>query len=342
VRLASITLCSARAKDIVADALRSVIGHVDVNIIVDLGLDQETINVIAQASDGNFRIWDGIHNPTAPQLAECRNIGLRYAAELGYDWALMLDTDERMVFPPDSDVRGWLATVQEPLIVCKDADRGYAKERFIKLPMAAPYEGAVHEHIPATVPRVLCANIFFRELEKSPEQIAAGIEAIEREILAGKDTSPRAAMYLGSCHAAKQEWGTALAYYEDAIEASPWDEERAWGHYCRASVYLDLDDPNAALHAAVEGLTEHPGCAELAWLAGRACMALDRPLHAVAWARMAACQGTPTGGQAIYGRTYFSHPHGLGRGPIELLRDAHTALGNVEQAAEYTTMLEGK
>lgn len=343
MKIASITLISSRAKDIVADALRSVTGHVDLHIIVDLGLDDATRVAIADGlrdTDG-FAYVKGIENPTAPQLAECRNIGLRYAADLGFDWALMLDTDERMVWPEGGDLRAFLAAAPAPLVLVADIDRGYAKERFIKLPMAAPYEGEVHEHIPASVPRILCNDIYFRELEKTPEQIAAGAEAVAKAIREGKNTPcPRDDMYMGAYHATKQEWGTALAYYNDAWEESEWDEQRAWARICIASIYTQMGDLVAAHNAAVAGLIDHPGCAELAWLAGRACMKLGRPLHALAWARMALANSAFVGGQQVFGRTYFSNPHGLKLGPLELLFEAHLELGHDAEAEQYGRMLE--
>uniref|UniRef100_A0A383VCA1 Glycosyltransferase 2-like domain-containing protein n=1 Tax=Tetradesmus obliquus TaxID=3088 RepID=A0A383VCA1_TETOB len=90
--IASVTLSNGGG-NIIRDALLSVVGWVDACILLDTGIADDTVEVARQAAGSKLLLqrlpWPG-------SFAEARNAALDAAAAAGAQWAVILDTDERI------------------------------------------------------------------------------------------------------------------------------------------------------------------------------------------------------------------------------------------------------
>jgi hypothetical protein len=96
--IASVTLTNGGA-DALRDALLSVVGWVDACILLDTGITDNTVDVAQQVAGDKLLLqklpWPG-------SFADARNAALDAAAAAGAQWAILLDTDERIQCSPAS------------------------------------------------------------------------------------------------------------------------------------------------------------------------------------------------------------------------------------------------
>jgi glycosyltransferase involved in cell wall biosynthesis len=90
--IASVTLTNGGG-DVIRDALLSVVGWVDACILLDTGITDNTLQVAQQAA-GNKLLLQKL--PWPGSFADARNAALDAAAAAGAQWAIILDTDERI------------------------------------------------------------------------------------------------------------------------------------------------------------------------------------------------------------------------------------------------------
>ena len=330
------TLLTGNSEAIVADAIGSVIDWVDALLLIDTGVTDGTLERARDAAGSKLvrRVfaWTG-------DFSAARNFALETATALGADWAVTIDSDERLVLG-GLDVRAELARAQESVLHVFDAHRTYVKERFFKLPAAARWRGPTHETFP-TAPhhsRTL-EGMRFDELPKSPEALQRKLER-DALLLAAyaqqHPDEPRWPFYLGESLSQLGRPELAIQAYERCAALRGWDEESAWACYQAADCLCKLGRFEAALDRCVQGLARHAGIAELAWLAGYACYQLGRYVQARYWAELATVHGAFRGDAAAIGRLGFRDPPALWEGPYDLLRWSAKKLGNTEaaQAAE--------
>src|SRR5262249_28860608 len=129
------TILSGNSADIVADAVHSVVGHVDQVLLIDTGITDATREIVRGIAGDKYRI---ALFPWKHDFAAARNFSLAAAERAGAKWALTLDTDERLSFPGIL-TRAALAEqleskpeIQTWLVPASTLD--YAKERFIRIP----------------------------------------------------------------------------------------------------------------------------------------------------------------------------------------------------------------
>ena len=108
--------------DIVADALRSVVDWVDLCLVIDTGSTDGTLEVARSIAGAKYveRVFPWIND-----FAAARNFALAAAAELGANWAITVDTDERII-PKGEDLRAVLRNCTEGVVMLSDSDRTYA------------------------------------------------------------------------------------------------------------------------------------------------------------------------------------------------------------------------
>lgn len=265
-------------------------------------------------------------------LRECND----YADFEPYDWAMILDTDERVHCDDHAAILKALEDTTHDMLHVWADDHSYAKPRFFRLPAKGHYKGPTHEcwiADPGSTTGTL-EGITFSELPKTAEQYKVKAER-DRDILE-KHTQehpddPRWWYYLGDTYSGLGMKEEAKRAFLKCYLLDGWDEEAAWAAYRKATIEIEEGDYAWALSSCVSGMKHHPGMAELPWLAGYCCYKLGRYQHAIWWEMMSVSLNDE---EAHTHRINFRHEPALWEGPADVLKHAHAALGN-DKAAEF-------
>lgn len=302
-------------------------------IVVATNDDDDAANAACEVGWYNLRRW-----PWRDDFAAARNAALAFAAETGADWAMMLDTDERVICPDPDAFRAWLAALPDTVCVAlaHAADGSHTRERFFRLPSRYQFTGRTHEMFPAPMHEqaiVPSELITWTELLKTSEQLRAkftrDVDMLRADI-ADNHANGAAQYYLGaslqSLAVIEQNagaTGVAHALYEEAIVAfrahhalDGW-EGGAWSCFKAAECYLVLGQPNRALDCVAAGLVRDAGIGELYWIAGLASLQEGRREQARCWAETAKLHGM--GSASEKRRRGFRNVRGLTTGPGEVL-----------------------
>lgn len=282
------TTISGNSEAIIGDALKSVIPYVDLCLVVDTGITDNTLKVARETCGDKLRVlfidWKN-------DFAYARNAALEWAESLGADWALTIDTDERLVI---NETRcSTLEFATSDVILVFDEYRAYAKDRYIRLPRnsADKWVGRVHEAY-VTHPgcrKKIAHEVAIKEIPKTPEQLKAKFErdlVILTEMVKETPDDARWWFYLGET----EKWlGMRGAYdsFENCATLTGWDEEEAWANYRLAELHAIDGMYAGAINQCTVALSAHPGFAEAAWLAGWCSYQLGNYRNAVYWARIA-------------------------------------------------------
>lgn len=265
-----------------------------------------------------------------------RNLALQNAADEGYDWALMLDTDERIHKTRGSLHNALVGESHDMLHVWAD-DHSYAKPRLFRLPARGHYTGPTHEcwvSDPGSTTGTL-DGITFSELPKTEAQYRAKAER-DREILEQYTQEhpgdPRWFYYLGDTYSGLGDDLRAVNAFWECWELNGWDEESAWAAYRIAEINCKIGNYDDALGWCTRGMSRHPGMAELPWLAGYCCFKMGRFQHAIWWEEMAIALNKA---KAADHRINFRHEPALWEGPYDVMSHASAALGrDVKSSAD--------
>ncbi|EYF06971.1 glycosyltransferase [Chondromyces apiculatus] len=333
MKLVSTTLTGSNA-DILGDALRSVVDWVDACLVIDTGVTDRSLEIAREIAGDKLvvRTFRWINDFSA-----ARNFALDAAHEIQGDWALTLDTDERMELRGE-DVRAEIEGATEGVLMVLDAAGTYAKERFFRLPVKVRFSGPTHESFPSY--KVGCRTLSrmrFTELPKSPEgyrkKFERDAEVLRRHTKANpKD--PRWFYYLGDALQNLKRYEEAIKAYKACAALRGWNEESAWACYRAAECMITLGRYTDAVDSCAAGLTLHAGIAELPWLAAFASWKAGRAEQAVYWARLALPMGLFMGEGHKVKRIGFRHVSALHEGPFDVLRFALRAIGDPAGAAE--------
>lgn len=331
--LVSTTLTGSN-REIIADALRSVVDWVDWCLVIDTGIGDDTLE-IARSVVGNKLVVRQF--PWRNDFAAARNFALDAAAEIGAEWAVMLDTDERLD-PSGGDICATLGGTDANSLYVKHVDGTYGKERFFRLPARGRYVGSTHEaFIRDGDCLAILEGVQFEELAKTPEQYRQkaerDIEILSRHT-AEHSRDARWFYYLGTSLDGLGRYDEAIAAFRTCAGQNGWDEEGAWAMYRAAECFCKMDRPLEAVEACVAGMAKHAGLAELPWLAAYASWHADRPAQAAYWARQSIAMGHFAGEGASVPRIGFRNPSALWEGPYDVLRFALRRLGDEAGAEE--------
>lgn len=319
MKIASVTL-TGNNESIIADALKSVIQYVDNCIVVDTGSTDKSLE-IAREVVGDKLIIKSF--PWINDFSAARNYCLQVAAELQFDWVLILDTDERINWN-GQDVSPILNSFNVGSLMVNSIDKTYCKTRFIKLPSPVHFYGPTHEVYPSyKVGTQTLDKMTFSEVGKTSEQLIFKFNR-DVEILL-KHTSenpkdPRWFYYLGDSYKNLKKFPEAIESYQKCWELNGWDEESAWSMFKSAECYVALGNYTKAIECCGKGLSRHPGIAELAWLAGWCCYRTGLSDKAIKWSKIALTLGNVEGFADSDKRIGFRHPPGLYEGPYDVLR----------------------
>lgn len=329
MKIISVTL-SGNNQDIIGDALKSVSGLVDNYIVIDTGITDNTIEV-AKDVCGDKLIIESF--PWINDFAAARNYSLYMAHKHGGDWAIILDTDER-IHQNEDDLRELMSSTSDQCISLMDVGKTYYKARCFKLPIKAAFYGPTHEVYPAH--SVGCFNAEsanFSELYKNTEQLLHKLnrdaEILEKHTKENPN-DPRWFYYLGDTYNNLNKLEEAISAYTQCHNLNGWDEESAWSMFKVAGCYIKLNEYQKALDSCAKGIGRHPGIAELYWLAGFCSYHLGAFEKAVLWSRQSINMGLSEGyGNTVY-RIGFRHPPALYEGPFDVIRWSAKKMGKLE------------
>ncbi|HEU5433709.1 MAG TPA: glycosyltransferase, partial [Thermomicrobiales bacterium] len=251
-RLAAVTLAGNNER-LIRDALRSVVDWVDACIVLDTGSTDRTLK-IARAVAGDKLVVQSF--PWIDDFAAARNAALDAAAEWGADWAVILDTDERIELR-GVDIRAALAGAEVDVASIAYADGSYAKERFFRMPARGRYFGPTHEAYFHNGRRGDLAGPIFTEEPKSAEGYRRKAErdvAILTRHTAANPDDPRWFYYLADSLETLGRREEAIAAWEQCWSLKGWDEEGAWAMYRAARCWLELKNHDRAIEACAAGM----------------------------------------------------------------------------------------
>lgn len=343
--LVSVTVTSSKA-GIIADALRSVVEHVDVCLLVDLGIKDDTVEV-ARAVCGEKLVvvpmasdWDGF------DMSHVRNFGLDEAAKLG-DVAIVVDTDERLQW--NGQTMQFLDDPARDVWNTDHEDRSYCKARFFRLPRKRAYIGRAHEVYPNAEGDLPLPLARFTELPKTPEQHLARFEMIVRAMqadIADDPKNPRPRYYLGDALIGLRRLDEAIAAFESCVALRGWNQESAFACFRIATLHVERKEFQKAIDAAALGIGLHPGIPELPFVAAVASFRLGQPGAAWCWAVLSMAHGRWKGTGERIARVGFCYPPGQWEGPYEIAWRALEVLGDAKGAelmhSEYEAALAAR
>lgn len=318
---------------LIGDALRSVLDWVDACLVIDTGVTDDSL-AIARAVAGDKYVERSF--AWVEDFAAARNFALDAAVALGAEWAVIVDTDERLDLR-DEPIDTILEQATEDVVAVMHESGIYSKDRFFRLPARGRFVGAVHEYYTAGAGERILPAARFSEVAKDPEGYRRKFErdaAILGRYTASYPDDARWFYYLGDALHNLGRYDEAIDAYQTCAGLKGWDEEAAWACYRAAECWIALGDPDRAIASCGAGLARHPGIAELPWLAAFACWRAERPAHAVAWSYLSIALGNFRGHGGALQRRGFRNPHALYEGPYDVLRFALRAVGDHAGADE--------
>jgi tetratricopeptide (TPR) repeat protein len=333
VRIASTTLTGSNA-DIIIDGLLSVTDQVDAHVIIDTGAKDNTIELVQEKFGSKAII---VNYTWINDFSHARNFALKKAHELGFDWVITLDTDERIIFNNDT-VKEFMDSEYE-VVGMKARGGHYGKERMFKLPVGDGYSGPTHEAFPGyKFKHSTFKNAVFWEVPKSLEALKHKFErdiVILKKHTAKNPTDPRWFYYLGESYKNTGQYEKSIQAYKKCHQLNGWAEESGWACFRIAECYVALKDFRSAADTVLEGLKRFPGAAELHWMAGWCEYYCGRYSNALFHAKYAIAGGMVEGFQKEVDRIGFKHPAALYEAPYDLASWSYKMMGNDVLAQEY-------
>ncbi|HUG67816.1 MAG TPA: FkbM family methyltransferase [Pirellulaceae bacterium] len=334
------TMLCGNSRDLVADAVRSVVDRVDELLLIDTGITDDTARIVGEICGPKFA---QVSFPWRDDLSAARNVALQLAADRGATWALTIDTDERMVFNginSSQQLRARLNAEPEVETWFVSARGGsYAKERIIHVPTSLQWRGRTHEALcgAGAKPRRVLPDAAFWEVPKTPEALRKKLErdlVILREETARTPDNARWWYYLGQTLESLGEHRQAVEAFQRCAAVDTWAEQAAGACYMAANCLCQLQEFQKAVEVCAQGLAKQPESPELAWLAGWCCFKLGEDRDAIAWSRIAIALGNVEGMHSDGHRISFRHLPGWYESPYDVLRLAYQRLGDHTAASE--------
>jgi len=225
--IVSTTLTGSSAP-IIAAALASVVDHVDQCIVLDTGIRDETLAVARNVVGEKLRVFKF---PWINDFSAARNFALWTAELVGADWAITVDTDERLIFAPGFDLRAQLTATTPPVVLCQTHDRRYMKERILRLNVGISWIGLTHECVdrqPTDDNYLVMPELTFEELPKSEETKRHNFERdipLLNQFMAEHPEDPRWPLFLGLSYYNHGLYAECIDPFERSGKLSGWERE---------------------------------------------------------------------------------------------------------------------
>lgn len=294
-------------------------------------------------------------------FSTARNLALRLAAAHGAQWAITLDTDERLHGDPWPSMKEGVDVVS----ACNPSE-GYSKPRIFRLPAKGRWRGPTHEvYVGDNVTVNDAPGLTFSETLKTPERLVEKAKRDVRLLMPEFDLTndPRWAFYLGESFAilaasVPQEanpiscpHGGRNYYLHSAIQSyrncaslrdtPTWNnfrEEGGWAMFKAARVLSELTPRGSlfgtdVLDLLIEGMRVCPWMAELPYLAAH--LETEEPRRRLAWAKMAIGLGRVEG--IDIPRAGFYEGRALYEAPYDLAGIAYKEMGDEDRATQMFT-----
>ncbi len=314
--IVSVTVTDNR-EDQIADAIRSVVAHVDRVLIVDTGATDRTIERAREIAGDKLTV-------TAHRWVDfsvARNAGLDAAAELGAKWIVIVDSDERVDFGATS-LRRTLARTRSDVLLIESDDGFYPKEKILRASAGTRFFGPTHEALIGGS-RAILRGTTFRELPKTDEQLDRKYRRDLELLTSFVEEHPNDARwhyYLGVTLEGLDRLEEAAEAYGRCARLRKTGHEGAWASFKQAELLVLLERFEEAIAAAAFGMGANPTFAECPWIAAEAALKLGKSDQAIAWARIAESVGHYKG--QITERMFFRYLPALYELPYEILREA--------------------
>jgi glycosyltransferase involved in cell wall biosynthesis len=314
--IVSVTITNSRESEI-ADAIRSVVDHVDRVLLIDTGITDRTAEIAEEIAGDKLAVVK--HGWIDFSIA--RNAALDVAKSLGADWILIVDSDERLNFG-DLNLRNVLSKmrVDAVRIEASDSHFPYPKDKIVRATSDARFIGPTHEVLRGGS-RMTLRGVTFSELPKSRNQFEY---KFKRDIklltahTAEHPQDPRWWFYLGISYEGIGARELAAEAFASCVELRVSGDEAAWAAYKQAEQLYALEMFDAAIQAAAKGMAANSTFAECAWIAAVAAYRLGRNDQATAWARCAEAVGRFKG--CGLDRTWFKYLPALYELPYDVLK----------------------
>ena len=322
MKLVTLTLSHDGAAKHLEEALRSA-PWADSHLVLDTSPDKPGVKDAVAKIDRPIVVRDWAWRN---DFSAARNHLFRQVETLvdGPTWAVILDSDERLVVPDAQAFRDELrACIPE---VCYSAyiDDNYVKDRVFRIPTKANFLGPTHEACCGGEGRHTLKSLKFWELGKSAEELAHKRERDEQILEKHTKANPTDARwwyYYGdtlSCFPDKRK--KAIKAFETCARLRGWDQEGAWACYRAAELRLGLEQYQEAVETCARGIAIHPGLAELYWIASVASWRKGDRDKATHWAQISIAMGLHKGVGSMVYRTGFRHVPALYELPYDVLR----------------------
>jgi len=341
VRIAA-TMISGNSQSMVKDAIESVIDYVDEIVLIDTGISDATERLISEVAGDRLRVtkrvWDN-------DFAGMRNAALIEAQASGCNWALTIDTDERVNWGDcnrDQLRRLLLENEKAKTYMIAAQDRSYAKERLIRVPTSLQWAGRTHEALlgAAADERPVLPGVTFWELPKSTSQMEHKLKRdlkILREEVCDKPDNARWWYFLGQTLAALGQHEGAVEALDRCVNLRQWSEQSAWASFMAAKSLSELGRFGEAVERCGIGLACDPSYPELAWMAAWCEFRAGRMAWAIAWSQMSFAIGHAEGTCEGADRVGFRNLVGWYEGPLDVLRFALRRQGRMAEADRIET-----
>lgn len=331
MQLGAVILAGGNRESVISGAIESVSDCVDQFILIDTGNSARlAIETALRTAGDRCHVFK---NQGDFDCATARNFGLDCAEKSGCDWALILDTDERIKASPGV-IRRMLGEIDCYTVLIDDETERYKKVKFIRLPRAGSWSGIVHEAYVAPWPQAVAHGITFSEVPKSEQEEKARTAWIENQCRKAITDEPRNARwryYLGDALAALGRPGDAVIEFLRAAKLSEWAEESAWSIHRAACLLGESGDRDALELALAISSDQDAQIPELPWYASVCAHRLGKHQRAIELAQRAAQLGES---QRKSERIGFCNRVAWWEGPYDVLRYSYELIGDAERAAE--------
>lgn len=276
---------SRTRESVIGDCIKSAIDLVDQVVIVE-GWEGDDATLEVAASIAGDKL---VLRKSSEFTGHWRDAALRACEDTGADWALILDTDERLL-NKRKDLRRLLETMPAEIenVLVPDQTNSFRKRLFIRLPAKGHWVGSAHEDYVDAGHAALIEGVTLCEVPKTLEQLRIRSEkdlpVLDEQLLESPD-NPRLIMYRGIALEFLDRLEEAIINYSDGANRNIPEVWKAYLLYRGAKVFFSAKEYELALKNAAMSLRHCPRLSEASLLAGLACMNLGRLEDAVAWSR---------------------------------------------------------
>lgn len=315
----TVTLCMI-VKDeahVIERCLSSVVPVIDYWVIVDTGSTDGTQEKIKDFFDRN-NIPGELHEVPWVDFGTNRSKALELAQKTGYDYSLMIDADEILVFDPGFDPDQFKNSLTADLynVFAIYGQTKYHRPQLTSNHKRFYYRGVLHEYVDCH--EEIGARDFARGFvntpiqdgnrSKSADKYAKDALVFEEALASGKVEEKdfnRYHFYLAQSYRDSQQWEKSLSAYLKRAELGGWNEEVFYSYYQAGRIMEVLKKEfDEIIRMYFQAYQAAPWRAESLWAAARLCRNYCRWDQAYRFAKQALKIRYPEGalfvGQTIY------------------------------------------